>query len=176
MKKFLFCVICIFSFTITPLLPGEGQGVRFAFACEIKPYFSPADDVQGVILTELSHAKKSVLVAAYGIASPEIAAKLCELKKAGVDVTVYLDRTQAAGKGSQADALRAAGVKVLVKKSRLLMHDKYMVIDGSEVLTGSYNFSRGAAHQDNNMEVITDCPDLCEAFKANFKDILTGGE
>lgn len=156
MKKFInsFVLILIFATQV--------------FACDVDLYFSPVDDVEDVILSELSAAKKTVQVAAYGIASPVIAAKLIDLKKAGLDVTVYLDRTQAAGRGSQCAALRKAGVRVLIKRSSYLMHNKYIVVDGRTVITGSYNFSKGAARQDNNIEVFHDCSGVAAGFDKDF--------
>jgi len=134
--------------------------------------FSPVDDVESKILDELRKAKKTVQVAAFGIDSPKIAAELVRLRAAGKDVTVYLDRTQAAGRGSQLDALRRGNVTTFIKHKRYLMHDKYMIIDDREVITGSYNFSKRAAKQDNNLEVIKDSSRLVRKFEADFRRML----
>ncbi len=164
MRKFLNSVILILVFT--------GQ----ALACDVKPYFSPPDNVRWIILTELDKAKDTVDVAAYAFTDPMVAEKLAALARRGVKVVVYMDRVQSRNRYSKGRYLAASGVEVHIKKRRYLQHNKYMIIDGSEVLTGSYNFSGSAAKQDNNFEVIADCPDVVGRFKDDFKRLLKGGD
>ena len=168
MKKFLNFAILILIFSVTPLLPGEGQGVRASFACSTQTYYSPADDVESVILSELAQAKKSIHVAAYALTDSEIADRLIELHKRGVEVVVYLDKTQASRKLSKDEELRAAGVTVIIKKGRYLMHDKYIIIDRRTVITGSYNFSESARRQDNNVVVLEHCLKRAREYEADF--------
>ena len=174
MKKFLNSVILIFLFSLTPLPMGEGQGVGVAYACAVQSFYSPADDVESVILAELSQAMKSIHVAAYALTDSEIADRLIELHKRGVEVVVYLDRRQAAGRGNKVRLLRRAGMQVLIKRGRYLMHDKYIIIDRCTVITGSYNFSGSARRQDNNVVVLEHCLTRAREYEADFKR-LTGG-
>ena len=124
------------------------------------------------LLRNYTGLKKPVEVAGYGIKPPKIAAELVRLKEAGVDVTVYLDRTQAAGRGSQLDVLRAGGVRTFIKQKRYLMHNKYMIIDGREVITGSYNFSTRRPSRTITFEVIKDSSKVVQKFEADFRRML----
>jgi phosphatidylserine/phosphatidylglycerophosphate/cardiolipin synthase-like enzyme len=50
------------------------------------------------------------------------------------------------------EALKQAGIPVLGDRREGLMHDKFVIIDRSQVWTGSMNFSlNGAYHNDNNL-------------------------
>jgi phosphatidylserine/phosphatidylglycerophosphate/cardiolipin synthase-like enzyme len=49
------------------------------------------------------------------------------------------------------------------------MHHKFAVFDGSLALTGSYNWTRGAARDNEENLVISDAPRFVEAFQGEFE-------
>ncbi len=165
MKRFLFTILFIVA------IPAAAFAAE-RFPALVSVEFSPTGSPQSVILNELSKAQRSVEVAAYGISSPQIVKELVELKKSGVDVAVYCDRNARKWSKWQIRKLRRARIFVRIKKSKLLMHNKYMIIDGSEVITGSYNFSKAAATEDNNIVVIRDSPEIVAKFEADFQRML----
>ena len=144
----------------------------YSQACEIQSYFSPADNIEKVVISNLSQAKKSVHLSLYGIANRRLAEKLVELKKAGVEVTLCEDKTQAAGAHDQHTYLEENGVRVVIKKTGVLEHNKFAIIDGSVVIMGSWNWSVSAQKQDNSDMVIKDCPEEVQKFEDAFKRIL----
>jgi len=69
--------------------------------------------------------------------------------------------------------LEAAGGRVTVIEGRL-MHHKFCVLDGRDVLTGSYNWTNKAArHNEENLVLTTDDPELAQHFLREFRR-LTG--
>ncbi len=61
----------------------------------------------------------------------------------------------------------------------LQMHHKYMVFDGTTLISGSYNLSDNAEHEtmENMVQYeATQWPDLVNAFEANFESIWVTGE
>ncbi len=135
---------------------------------------SPVRNAPCNILRELSAARKTVWVAAYGIHSPAIVGELVKLHKSGVDVVVYLDRS-AMTKSSQVYILLNGGVRVLVRKKDALSN-RYMIIDGKEVIAGSYDFSPGARRRDYSPEVIRNSPELVKLFEDDFQKMLAAAE
>lgn len=139
----------------------------------VKVGFSPFEDLEAVVLSTLSEAKSEILISCYGLANQNIAGMLIDKHKAGVVVRVCEDHTQAAGVHDQHQALQDAGIEVVIKPSRLLEHNKVAIIDRSIVITGSWNFSKSANKQDNNIEVFRDEPEVVDGFVKDWQAIYS---
>jgi phosphatidylserine/phosphatidylglycerophosphate/cardiolipin synthase-like enzyme len=90
-------------------------------------------------------------------------------KRRGIAVRVITDNEKAYDTGSDVLQLANAGIPVLVDDSPYFMHHKFAIFDGEVVLTGSYNWTRGAA--DNNEEnlILSNDRRLLSAFKGEFE-------
>ncbi len=123
-------------------------------------WFSPEQDTQSALIAFVNGARKELLVADYSFVCPPLTDALIARHRAGVDVSLVLDRTQAAGRAEKAELLRlrAAGVTYLVGTSskHRIMHHKFMVRDAASVLSGSYNFTSSAALENNFFDIVTD--------------------
>jgi len=51
------------------------------------------------------------------------------------------------------------------------MHHKFALFDGRLLLTGSYNWTRGAADDNHENFVVTDDPHLLRAYAQAFEDL-----
>jgi phosphatidylserine/phosphatidylglycerophosphate/cardiolipin synthase-like enzyme len=86
-----------------------------------------------------------------------------------VDVRVVLDKSQETEKYSGATYLANTGIPVLIDRQHAIAHNKVMVIDGSSVVTGSFNFTRAA--EENNAEnvlVLSGNPRLAALYRRNW--------
>lgn len=136
----------------------------------IDVYFSPNGGATAAICKEIHAAKASVLVQAYSFTSVPIAQALVEAHRRGVKVEVILDKPKTAEeKHSQADYIRHAGVSTYTDGEHKTAHNKLMIIDGSVVITGSFNLTNHS-EVDNaeNLLVIRDKA-LAEKYTANWK-------
>lgn len=143
-----------------------------ALSCEVKSYFSPQQNIEQAIIDNLSEAKRYVHLSLYGITNGRLADKLLELHDRGVEVVVCLDRLQSMGKHDLNSDLAEGGIRVVIKKSGALEHNKFVIIDGERVLMGSWNWSESARKQDNSYVVIYDCPEEVVKFEDAFQAIL----
>jgi mitochondrial cardiolipin hydrolase len=73
----------------------------------------------------------------------------------GVDVRVPADREAPCGRASGTDPLAVAGVPVWIDDRARMAHAKSMVIDSSVTLTGSYNRTRGAAANSEDLNLLS---------------------
>jgi phosphatidylserine/phosphatidylglycerophosphate/cardiolipin synthase-like enzyme len=64
--------------------------------------------------------------------------------------------------------IAAAGVPVRVDRTPFHMHHKFALFDGARVLTGSYNWTRGAAEQNEENLLDTGEPAVVAAFAREF--------
>ena len=141
-----------------------------ATAGSVQVCFTPGEDCTGMIVAEVAAARRDVRVQAYGFTSPDIVEALAQARRRGVDVRIILDKGALGQEREEAAAetLATAGVPVLVDGVHAIAHNKVMVIDGTTVLTGSFNFT--AAAQNRNAENLLILRDnaLASQYAANW--------
>lgn len=131
--------------------------------------FTPGGNCTDLIVREIGRAQKQVLVQAYSFTSPPIAQALVQAKRRGIDVRVILDKSQLSERYGSGDFLSHAGIPVLVDDPPGIAHSKVMVIDGEEVITGSFNFTRSAQERNaENLLVLRDRT-LAADYAANWE-------
>lgn len=108
--------------------------------------FSPGN-AEDLVVQAIDQAQKSIDVAAYSFTSRPIAAALVRAARRGAAVRAVLDRSQSTERYSSATFLANAGVPVRIDNRYAIMHNKFLVIDGVTVETGSFNFTRSAARR-----------------------------
>lgn len=139
--------------------------------------FTPTEDCTSVITDRIDAAKQSIMVQAYSFTSPEIVKALVNAKKRGLDVRVILDKSNVCKDGREcekksviaADTLVLAKVPVVIDTEHPIAHNKIMIFDSQRVLTGSFNYSRAAAKNAENVIVLKDA-DLVRRYTANWKE------
>lgn len=126
----------------------------------------------------INSAKREIRLAAYSFTEPAIGKALLDAKKRGVDVVVVVDKEHNGRKtgASVASFLASNNVPVRVTSAFKIMHNKFIVVDGSTVETGSFNFSR-AAEKDNaeNVLAIVNCPALAKTYLPVWKHVWDTG-
>jgi phosphatidylserine/phosphatidylglycerophosphate/cardiolipin synthase-like enzyme len=140
--------------------------------------FSPGGDTEKNIIGALDFARESADIAVFSFYSLDIAQAALNAHRRGVKVRVLVDRVQA----SQSDVgalLLGAGVPFRWSQGfagKGVMHNKYAVLDGKLLMTGSFNWSDNA--QDNNFENMfySAAPAYAAPYAAQFERLFAGGE
>jgi phosphatidylserine/phosphatidylglycerophosphate/cardiolipin synthase-like enzyme len=143
---------------------------QLAASGELQACFTPGEDCTALIVRQIDGAKFELLVQAYGLTSAPIIQALGRAKERGVDVKAILDRINEQKRYTAATYLKNHGIDVLIDDAVVIAHNKVMVIDRRNVITGSFNFTRAAqAKNAENVLLLTDDPALAEAYAANWE-------
>jgi mitochondrial cardiolipin hydrolase len=137
-----------------------------AFAAE--SHFSPGGDIGARIEQLLRFTKRTCDVCVFTITDDRISEQLLAAHGRGVRLRVISDDIKQTDLGSDLPRFRDAGVPVRFdRKPDLHMHHKFAVFDNELLLTGSYNWTRGAEKNQENA-IVTGEPRLVKAFAAEF--------
>ncbi len=164
MKKILFLLI----FACMP-----------CFASDISVAFSPNSGAQELVIKTIQSAQAEIRMAAYSFTSPKVMKELLNAKKRGVDIKIVVDE-----KGNKSQASKAAmnlvvnaGIPLRTVSKYKIHHDKYIVVDGRTVETGSFNYSKSAAESNSeNVMVVWNNPEVAAAYLKHWQSRWDAGK
>lgn len=138
-------------------------------ATSVETGFTSDDSASPLVLKVIDGAKKQILLAAYSFTSRPITDALVAAKKRGVQVYAVLDKSNETDKYSTLNILRSAAIPVKIDKEHAIQHNKYMIIDGSIVETGSFNYTSSAEKRNaENVVVINGDPQAVKRFAQDW--------
>jgi phosphatidylserine/phosphatidylglycerophosphate/cardiolipin synthase-like enzyme len=132
-----------------PTLPASSVASGVAIAV----CFTPEEDCATFAVRAINNAEREILLGAYGLTTGSgIVEALVRAKERGVDVRLIADRTTLCERESGIEPLAAAGVPIWIDaQARIAM----TVIDGTVTLTGSMNWTRGAAVNSEDLNLVS---------------------
>lgn len=140
----------------------------------VEYYFTRAGDKPELALIDvINSAQETLDIAIYSLTHPDIVAAIRDAAQRGVDVRLIEDRLQASGQ-SQTSALKilgSAGVELKQNKHSGLMHLKMTIADGKVATGGSFNYSKNAATNSDEVLTIYRDPKLVADFLARFNEM-----
>lgn len=151
----------IFPSSVAAASPVSGSSVEVGF--------SPGN-AEALVVREIDQAQHSILVAAYSFTSKPIAQALVRAARRGIDVRVVMDKSQKSERYTSATFLANMRVPVRIDSRYAIMHNKFMVIDGKTVQTGSFNYTTAAARRNaENVIVIRDNRNVAAAYAREWQ-------
>jgi phosphatidylserine/phosphatidylglycerophosphate/cardiolipin synthase-like enzyme len=143
---------------------------RFTTPPEIVSFFSPKGGCVEAIAREIQAARHEILVQAYSFTSDPLTLGLAEAKKRGVDVHVLLDKSNEKESYSDLKLFVQHDLVPLIDSKHAIAHNKIMIIDRRVLITGSYNFTNQAEHENaENLVIIKGYPGLIKAYREHFE-------
>ena len=149
--------------------------LRLLYRCvktppSIEAHFSPKGGATDVIVSELGRARREILVLAYSFTSQQISKALVDAKTRGVHVELILDHSNETEPYSDLHFFLEQKLTPLIDAHHAIAHNKVIIIDGRTILTGSFNFTNQAEHENaENLVVIKGNPELVKAYRDNFR-------
>jgi len=132
---------------------------------------NPSGGIPDKVAASLDTAQKTIDVAVYEFNWLPLADSLLRAALRGVRVRLVTD-TDSLGE-EPIKALQQAGIEVVDDERGAIMHDKFVVIDGNTVWTGSMNFTRNDAYRNNNSFMRLTSTRLAQNYTAEFEEMFT---
>ena len=175
-------LIVFFSFPAFAKRMKKGQGaatpmvnealVKTPVADEV--CFAPSEPCDVKLYKFVQSAQKSLDVAIFDLNLDKLVHDILVQSKK-IPVRVVVDRRQAKSDHSLVPLLIKAGVQVRIGRQRGIMHNKFVIVDGRLVETGSFNYTNGAAFKNNENQVYLGSPTVVERYRKQFERIWNEG-
>ncbi len=118
-------------------------------------FFSPGEDCPRAIGRLLDQARHTIDICVFTITDDHLSDAILEAHRRQVAIRIITDDAKAEDLGSDIERFERAGIATRVDRSPSHMHHKFAIFDGSTLLTGSYNWTRGAARDNEENLIIT---------------------
>lgn len=126
--------------------------------------FTPGQQCDEFVVERINHAEESINVQAYHLTNKRIIYALIDAKLRGINVTIILDK--AAKK--EAQPFLAVAIPVWIDNKPAIAHNKVMIFDHNNFITGSFNFTEAAQHRNAENVLWSNDRSTAKKFEQNF--------
>jgi len=164
------------SITLTEIPLGAGYGVDGGW---FELYFTDPESplasqktggVDAPLVDAIDSARLTVDVAIYSLSLNSIRDALIDAHNRGVQVRMVMESENL--DRSDPQKIKDAGIPILGDRREGLMHDKFVVIDNSEVWLGSMNFTDSGGYTDNNNLMRIRSVKMAENYTKEFEEMF----
>lgn len=138
---------------------------------QVHAFFSPRHGIESIIAELVRDASSNVRFMAFSFTSDRIGEAMIALARRGVSVRGIMEERGSFSEFSEYMKFRVEGIDVAIRRGRGVMHHKVIVIDGRIVITGSFNFSRGADAVNDENIVIIESEEIARAYIDEFNRV-----
>lgn len=132
--------------------------------------FSPGGSAQRLIVNLIAGAGQTLDVAAYEFTSRPVAQALISQSQRGVAVRLVADEKVSHDRYSLVFLLACSGVPVRTDDRYNIMHNKFIVADGMNTETGSFNYTSSAEKRNaENVLAVFDNKAVAAEYNAEFE-------
>ncbi len=151
-----------------PVKPNNHQAPKQSFA---DVYFSGSHDCSHKIVELIDNAKSTVDICVFTITDNHVSKAVIRAFERDVGVRIVTDDDKSNDRGSDIDRFKRAGLDVRIDRSPSHMHHKFAIFDRRLLLTGSYNWTRGAAQSNEENFLVTDNAQLLQPYADEFEKL-----
>jgi phosphatidylserine/phosphatidylglycerophosphate/cardiolipin synthase-like enzyme len=133
--------------------------------------------IDTALVTAIGATTRTLDIAAYEFNNRVITQAVLDARRRNVQVRVVTDDDD--GLGDDETTLRQltrAGIQVVTDDRNDLMHDKFMILDGTTVWTGSWNYTINDTYRNNNNALTLRSRQAVQDYQAEFNEMFTQGQ
>ncbi len=159
--------------TATATKPAAATWYQLYFTAPKYPD-KPADHKGGLdeeLTAFINTAQTSLDMAIYQLDLKNVTQALLNARKRGCTVRLVadVDILNDPQENPSLKQLQAAGITIVAGNSDAIMHNKYVVVDGKAVWTGSWNFTENDTYRYNNNAILIQSPELARNYTITFE-------
>lgn len=142
--------------------PDDHQGI-------VEAHFTPQHNAVSRIESLFRTARRSVDICVFTITDDRLSSAIIKAFKQGIKIRIITDDEKSHDRGSDIDQFFHTGIPIRTDHSEHHMHHKFAIFDKRLLLTGSYNWTRGAARSNQENFLIIDHPTLIKSYQETFE-------
>ncbi|HLB47017.1 MAG TPA: phospholipase D-like domain-containing protein, partial [Anaerolineales bacterium] len=132
----------------------------------------PAESIADPVIASINAATRTVDAATYEFNLPAMADALIAARNRGILVRLLTDTDTVLENGEQLQRVIAAGIPMVEDGRNAIMHDKFVIADGTIVWTGSWNFTENDTYRNNNSMIGITSPEMVANYQAEFDEMF----
>lgn len=165
LTKFSFPILSPTSATVYSYLPSPGR---------IELYFCPRDNCEQALVDFISSAQSSLHCALYDIGLESVQKTLMEKAKQKSDLKLSNSKPIDVKVVTDNDYIHKFNHSFVKADKWGLMHNKFCIVDGKAVSTGSMNPTNNDAHKNNNNLLLITSPLVAQNYEDEFQELWNG--
>ncbi|WP_026883652.1 phospholipase D-like domain-containing protein [Clostridium akagii] len=137
-------------------------------------YFSNEKEHPDIQLINLINSSTKTLdIAIYSLTKKDIVNAIIQAKNRAVTVRLMTDRTEAKAisQREELQLIKNAEIPIKINTHSGLLHDKFTVVDGSVVATGSFNYTNNATYVNDENLIIIRNSNVAQGYDKNFNNM-----
>ena len=154
--------------------PVSGEWYRLYFTSPQYPDV-PATRHQTItsgLIDVINKTQRSLDIAIYELNLDEIGDAILAARDRGVNVRIVTD-TDEIEELETLIRLNDEGIPIVPDERSAIMHNKFMVVDGQAVWTGSWNFTPNDTYRNNNHGIYIQSPELARNYATEFEEMFS---
>ena len=130
--------------------------------------------IETALAEAIDDTRESLDIAAFELNSEPIFQAILAAHQRGVSLRIVADDDHGLhdNKNEALRQLQAAGIAIVDDGRSGLMHNKFMILDGRTVWTGSWNYTVNGAYRNNNNALVLDSAPAVQAYQAEFDEMF----
>ena len=136
--------------------------------------FSPDENCTEKLRKFILSAHESIDIAIFDINLKPIVDAIIE-QSSKVKVRLVVNKKLAKDSTPAIEKFKENKMFYRVGKQKGIMHNKFTIVDGKRLETGSFNYTNGAAHSNQENQIYLSTPSILEQYKTRFQKIWESG-
>jgi len=134
-------------------------------------HFAPQNDCPRRIIQLIRGVRREIDICVFTITDNRLADAILQAHQRGIAVRIITDNEKAFDLGSDVPRFLESRVPLKVDQTPFHMHHKFAIFDRQILLTGSYNWTRGAANDNLENFVLISEQSLLDQFAEVFTNL-----
>lgn len=131
-------------------------------------HFTPGNDCPRRIVQLMQNVRREMDICVFTITDDRLSDAILQAHQRGIAIRIITDNEKAYDPGSDVPRFLSAKVPLKVDQTPFHMHHKFAIFDRQILLTGSYNWTRGAANDNHENFLLTSESAFVERFTEVF--------